>query len=160
MRHLYAYIFGGGGGLLCGSIDGYVFTTHIVQLRPPGSHRHLWEAITAGRASIACGRRQGSSYLRVDWWTPQTHRHHVVGRAAYSVRCCIAFAGNGCRPWTAHNTSDDVGFSAVTNCCRTWTCDSMSPASCCSCKATGCPAATAERRRNADDPGVCRTAPL
>ena len=24
----------------------------------------------------------------------------------------------------------------------------------------GCPAATAERRRNADDPGVCRTAPL
>ena len=47
---------------------------------------------------------------------PQTHRHHVVGRQTLldGITCCIVFAENGRRPWTACNTSDDVRFSAVT----------------------------------------------
>ena len=100
--------------------------------------RHIREAITAGHAGIARRQRQGSSDLRRDWRTPQTHRHHVVGRTANSVRWhhllhCVSREWPP--TWTARNTSDDVRFSAVTNCCRTWTFDSISPASCCSCKA-------------------------
>ena len=98
---------------------------------------YIREAITAGHAGIARRQWQGSSDLRRDWRTPQTHHHHVVGRRTLldGITCCIAFAENGRRPWTACNTSDDVRFSTVTNCCRTWTFDSISPASCCSCKA-------------------------
>ena len=58
---------------------------YIVQLWPPGSQWHIQEAVAAGHAGIARRQRQRSSYFRRDWWTPQTHCRHVMGRPANSV---------------------------------------------------------------------------
>ena len=56
-----------------------------------------------------------------------------LGRKA--VRAALRESGNGWWLWTAPITLADAPCNAVTNCCNTWTFDSISPASCCSCNA-------------------------
>ena len=100
------------------------------------SPRHSWATVLAQCASVARDWGHGRSYHCLDWWAPQTHCHHVMCRTAYDgITCCTALDGNGCRPWTARSTSDEVRHIDVTSCCRTCTFDNKSPASCCNCRA-------------------------
>ena len=52
---------------------------------PPGSLRHVREAIAARHAGITSRQWQKSPDLRSCRWPPQTHRHHIMGRPANSV---------------------------------------------------------------------------
>ena len=97
--------------------DIFFFTMFVVKLGTPSranyEHFHVY---------LAYRRQTGTVVTRQTYErAPRLTRPPTV----HISRGGIALAGNGCRPCTARSTSDDVRFSAVTNCCRTWTLDSI-----------------------------------
>ena len=75
-------------------------------------------SITAGLQALHVDNGRGPRIYqgRWTWRTPQTHRHHVVGRRTLldGITCCIAFAENGLPgPWTACNTTDTLNHRTL-----------------------------------------------